>query len=1004
MNNEIELKLLLDGKQLNATVLNADQLVEQIKGHVVGVGERISMWGNAVTGFNQGLELARRGMELLNKPLDLAGNMEGYKVSMKVMLGDADQAQKRLDELISFAASTPFEIPGVIALGNQLQTVGKYSKETMTNLGDLASAAQKPLEQVASAYTKLASGQKGIAVDMFRDLLITTNDWVAATGKGVTKTGELKATTEEMLAAIPKILEAKHFSGMMEEQSKTMKGQLSNLSDAFGQVETELGNMAMPLVKSLTGMAIPALNGLKGNLDLIFDAIVVGGTAFIGYEIVVNGVTIAKKALSAAIRILKFDMETLKTTMASNPIGLLAVALTTAAVAAYELNKEFGNTIENQTKWNEQAQKLNESEQKRIATQIDAKKKTSDVADEYERLTAAYLKTKDGTDEHKIAEDKLHGILLEQQKLYPQLITSTYDYAGNVERMKMAANQASIDIGKLTGDLTKQQQALLSLKLAADDIALDQAATGLIDSLGFSKGASADFNVFTKLINDMRIGKQSLSELKPQIENLMDTYRRYADVSQGTDNYKYNIDKLQALSNLYSAVNKKVDDYNLKQAGKGIDATKNISPNSVTPVAPGNVDTSFADKKRKAAIDLEKEETLARNKNSYSLMDYVRLLEEKERKIQELATISDNIQNSKSTKELEAYEVEKDVAEKSIKLIDDQMKKDVEATDKYVEDGRKQRDADNENLIKRQNDLIKLNALKAEIFVKEQEQEQERYFNEQLGIATEIEIQNQLLSEEQNIALLRSLIRQTEDAEKVAALNKDLEISQRKKQMLIDEAQVIRNFVIQSIAYGQQEYDAKKSLLVQINQLANETVRKAIAAEIAKAVAKEIGWVVETVPWPFNLIAAPAAGLAIQALMEAAIPKFATGEIGIDGKPHSMGGRTINVEGGESIINKKATDRNREVLELINSGATVSYPGSNLATRAQSILSMPLPSATVNNYSNITAKFNEGFEKLGGIFKDQTDKMMQMENRITLSLSEFDNKYTDYKKSIDGVN
>lgn len=92
----------------------------------------------------------------------------------------------------------------------------------------------------------LQADKKGIALDMFRDLLITTKDWQEATGKGITSNGELIATTTEMLEALPKILAKKGFAGMMAAQSKTVTGQISNMRDAFFQLEAAIGDRMRP--------------------------------------------------------------------------------------------------------------------------------------------------------------------------------------------------------------------------------------------------------------------------------------------------------------------------------------------------------------------------------------------------------------------------------------------------------------------------------------------------------------------------------------------------------------------------------------------------------------------------------------------------------------------------------------------------------------------------------------------------------------------------------------
>jgi hypothetical protein len=187
-----------------------------------------------------------------------AGEVEKYKATLNVMLGSQAAANARFEEMSKFAAITPFELNQVVDLGNRLQSLGKYSTQNMTDLGDLAAAAGKPIDQVVSAYAKLATGQKGEAVNQFRDLLISTQDWVAATGKGVDKKGSLMATTDEMLAALPKIMKMKGFSGMMDQQSKTMGGITSNLQDSITRFKASAGE---PLNDSLKKL-IPTFQGI----------------------------------------------------------------------------------------------------------------------------------------------------------------------------------------------------------------------------------------------------------------------------------------------------------------------------------------------------------------------------------------------------------------------------------------------------------------------------------------------------------------------------------------------------------------------------------------------------------------------------------------------------------------------------------------------------------------------------------------------------------------------
>lgn len=192
-----------------------------------------------------------------------AAQIEKYNATLETMLGSKSAARDRMQEYMRIAKTTPFELTEVVEAGNQLQALGRYSEDTLTMLGDLAAASGKPFEQVMGAYAKMASGQKGIAVDMFRDLLITTDDWAKATGKGKAASGEMLATTEELLQALPKVMKSKGFFGLMAKQSETTEGKIANLEDAIFSLRSSVGERLTPTVKGAVG----AMEGWVSSMD-----------------------------------------------------------------------------------------------------------------------------------------------------------------------------------------------------------------------------------------------------------------------------------------------------------------------------------------------------------------------------------------------------------------------------------------------------------------------------------------------------------------------------------------------------------------------------------------------------------------------------------------------------------------------------------------------------------------------------------------------------------------
>jgi hypothetical protein len=296
MTNE-QLQLIISAKDMVSPVMSqVSGKMEQLQSTsqslasqgLGAVNSAVSKTADVIkTGLVVGLTSAVGILGVLgHSAINNAAQFEQYRATLTTMLGSQELANARLKEYSDIASKTPFELPQIVELGNQLQAIGKYSKDNVNMLGDLASAAGKPIEQVSSAFSKLATGQKGVAVDMFRDLLITTDDWVKATGKGISKSGELLATTEEMMAVLPKIMQDKKFTGMMAQQSETFLGKMSNLADSWNTKLREVGEQILPHIKPYLDQLInfissidigSAISSVTNLFNLLFKGEYTGG-------------------------------------------------------------------------------------------------------------------------------------------------------------------------------------------------------------------------------------------------------------------------------------------------------------------------------------------------------------------------------------------------------------------------------------------------------------------------------------------------------------------------------------------------------------------------------------------------------------------------------------------------------------------------------------------------------------------------------------------------------
>ena len=267
--NEVEyrVKTVADTKGVKDTESAVQKLngtFNEAQGKVEGLGKAFLNLGLIATA---GVGL-KKTFDFMKDASQASQAIETYEVSLKNMLGTTDAARERMQEYFAIAKETPFDLPQVVEAGNKLQALGRYSADNVKMLGDLAAASGKPMEQAMSAYAKLASGQKGIAVDMFRDLMITTDDWAKATGKGVDKQGQMLATTEEMIAALPGLLKSKGYLGMMATQAQTTAGKLSNLEDGFFQLKVAIGDRLSSATKSCATQMGYAVDKVKRFVEI----------------------------------------------------------------------------------------------------------------------------------------------------------------------------------------------------------------------------------------------------------------------------------------------------------------------------------------------------------------------------------------------------------------------------------------------------------------------------------------------------------------------------------------------------------------------------------------------------------------------------------------------------------------------------------------------------------------------------------------------------------------
>lgn len=232
-----------------------NQMIERMKSAPTA-GEGMSSLFQRVTGDAHMLSAALLGglgfEQLAGSIFNTRSQFQQLEISFNTMLGSADKSRQLMDELIQTAAHTPFDMSSITGGAKQLLAYGTEAKDvnkTLIQLGDIASGLNIPLGDLVYLYgTTVSQGRmftmdlrqfmgRGVplAEELGKILHQNTTEVQESVSKG-------KVTSDIFKEAIANMTQAGgRFGGLMEQQSKTLEGQWSNIGDSVQQAFNEIG-------------------------------------------------------------------------------------------------------------------------------------------------------------------------------------------------------------------------------------------------------------------------------------------------------------------------------------------------------------------------------------------------------------------------------------------------------------------------------------------------------------------------------------------------------------------------------------------------------------------------------------------------------------------------------------------------------------------------------------------------------------------------------------------
>jgi tape measure domain-containing protein len=279
--------------------------------------------------------LVGQGMtNFLTSIVQVRGQFQQLEIAFETMLGSKSKAHELMQQMEETAAKTPFDLDGVANGAKQLLAYGESAdkvNDTLVRLGNIASGLSLPLNDIVYLYgTTMVQGRLYAA------------DVRQFTGRGIPLVKELAkmygVTADEinnMVSAgkigfpdVQKVLnkltdEGGQFYNLMEKQSKSLTGMISNLGDTWDQVQDHLGEQNQDLFAG----AINAAGYFLEHLEDILKMVKAVAIAYGSYRAALVLNTIATKGFTGVALI--------NNTVEQSKIALLKVRATlTGEVAA----------------------------------------------------------------------------------------------------------------------------------------------------------------------------------------------------------------------------------------------------------------------------------------------------------------------------------------------------------------------------------------------------------------------------------------------------------------------------------------------------------------------------------------------------------------------------------------------------------------------------------------------------------------------------------------------
>lgn len=530
----IDLTATINNDEALRKLRQLQQTAKQTTSNIVSDADRMDM---AMARLARTLGQVGAGVSLVGLVKQIGqvrSEFQQLEIAFSTMLKSEAKASALMSQLTKTAATTPFGLQDVANGAKQLLAYGTSAEkvnETLIRLGDIAAGLSIPLGDLVYLFGTTQT-QGRLYTQDFNQFLNRGIPLAEELAKMFDKDkSEIKKMVTEGKIGFPEVEKAiismtsagGKFGGLMEAQSKTIGGLVSNLEDAFDMMFNEIGKDTEGIFVSSLQTAIKLVENYEKVLDVLIPIISAYGT----YKAALIMVAAAQKSLLAvdaaktfitmarSIGVANAAMKSLNLTMAASPWALLASLVVGAGVAVYKFSQN-SNSAEKATK------ALHDSINGEVST--------------LDTYFGALKNAEKGTKEYKDAIVEInskYGSYFENQlteKSNADEIAAAYDRVKNSIMGAAMERARSAYLEEPTEDLAKSETK--AMKRLQD--------SGFVRQMN-DLGRGAWTRNVEKLISDIKKGggEMPLDEVKNRLAEITKSARQLSGLSFTAENEKY---------------------------------------------------------------------------------------------------------------------------------------------------------------------------------------------------------------------------------------------------------------------------------------------------------------------------------------------------------------------------------------------------------------------------------------------------------------------------------